>query len=422
VIDAARSRVIVYQAPWDWEFLWNRAQPLAKALSDHAEVLYLNGGVVGTGGVPRWVARLPGAWRWHRQRINQVSPALSVWTWQELQPDPLRIIREDRPIRHYGRLCRYLRQRAASGASIWLLNSRPLTAGLRRLFPWDRVLVDIEDPWFDLNWSRNVDRDAVLSFLRDADVVFANGPRIATEYQEHAARRVISLPNGVDAAFIEHLGRDLPVPTFYQGHESERRAVFTGNINDRIDFGMLADVVQEPGWRFFFIGQDSVLAQHRPTWERILARPNVCFVGPRPHGDIPAILAHADALLMPYSHTGHEKMFPAKLFEYAAAGKPIITTVDHTAGTFAIPSVTICGSSGAFRAALRAIRDRRGTVPADVSVACATLARQNTWDARAVAFIAHAVGQAADGIEWAEAGRSSRGSGTTRGSRCTSTT
>ncbi|MFM8892092.1 MAG: glycosyltransferase, partial [Planctomycetia bacterium] len=414
--------VIVYQAPWDWEFLWNRAQPLAQALSRHAEVLYLNGGVVGTAGVPRWISRLPGAWRWHRERISRITPSLSVWTWQALQPDPLRLIREDRPAWHYGRLCRYLRQRAAAGASIWLLNSRPLTAGLTRLFPWDRVLVDIEDPWFDLNWSRTTDRDAVLSFIRDADCAFANGARIAAEYQELAGRSVVSLPNGVDAAFIDRLGSDLPVPDFYRSSGSDRRAVFTGNINDRIDFGMLADAVQEPGWRFFFVGQDSVPAEHRATWERILARPNVCFAGSRPHGEIPAILQHADVLLMPYAHTGHEKMFPAKLFEYAAAGKPIITTVDHTAGTFAIPSVVICGSSVEYRDALRAIRGRREVMPADVSRACAALARQNTWDARAEEFMALAAERGTQGARRGMTARALRGNGATKVARCTSTT
>jgi glycosyltransferase involved in cell wall biosynthesis len=390
-MNAGPGTVIVYQAPWDWNFLWNRAQPLATALSRHAEVHYLNSGVDGPpqawAGPARLLARLPGGSRWHRQRIETVGPQLAVWTWQGLEPDPVRMIREDRPVGHYDRLRRHLWHQAAAGARVWLLTSRPQATRLRHLHAWDRVVVDIEDPWFDLNWGKAMNRADAIDAIRDADVVFGNGPAIAAEYQSLSERQVVSLPNGVDAAFLDLLGRDLPAPDFYRDAGADRRAVFTGNVNDRLDFAMLAEVVAEPGWAFFFVGQDSVPPDQRQAWHRISGRPNVRVVPPLPHREIAAVLQHADALLLPYARGGHEKMFPAKLFEYAATGRPIVGTIDFTAGAFAIPSAVICGSAAEFRTALRRIRDGDSVLKADAVRECAALARRNTWDARAVEFM-----------------------------------
>jgi glycosyltransferase involved in cell wall biosynthesis len=394
----AADTVVVYQGPWDWGFLWNRAQPLAKALSRHAEIHYLDGGLVGPR--PPWdvparlLARLPGAAGWHRQRIQAVSSALSVWSWQGLRPDPMRMVHGDRPASHYRRLQLHLRRRAAEGAAVWLLSSRPWAATLRRLHAWDRVVVDIEDPWFDLNWGRQMDRAVALDAIRDADVVFGNGAAIAGEYQALSGRRVVSLPNGVDAAFLDLLAEKLPLPDFYRDAPPGSRAVFTGNVNDRLDFPMLAALVAEPGWNFFFVGQDSVPADMRRLWRGITDRPNVRVVPPRPHREIAAVLQHADALLLPYFRAGHEKMFPAKLFEYAATGTPIVATIDFTAGAFAIPSAEICGSVEECRRTLRRIRDGGAAPAADRLAACAELARRNTWDARAAEFMTLVAGPA----------------------------
>lgn len=55
---------------------------------------------------------------------------------------------------------------------------------------------------------------------------------------------------------------------------------------------------------------------------------SVIFTGHQPHAKVPLYLRAADVLVMPYPNTEHyaHYMSPLKLFEYMAAGKPIITT------------------------------------------------------------------------------------------------
>jgi len=192
-----------------------------------------------------------------------------------------------------------LQQRADEGAEIWLLTSRPLATSLNGLRQWDKVIVDIEDPWFDLAWAKGADQEFFLNFMRASDLVVANGSRIAMEYAMRSGRPVESLPNGIDAGFLELLKQDIPAPGFYGEGHAELRAVFTGHINDRLDFAMIGKVVKEPDCKFFFVGQENIPDRHRSQWQEIKSHPNVTWVPPRPHAEIAAVLRHADALLLP---------------------------------------------------------------------------------------------------------------------------
>ena len=55
---------------------------------------------------------------------------------------------------------------------------------------------------------------------------------------------------------------------------------------------------------------------------------NIVFTGFVPNGDVPFYTEAADALLMPYTRetTTWREMSPVKLYEYLAAGRPIIST------------------------------------------------------------------------------------------------
>jgi len=80
-------------------------------------------------------------------------------------------------------------------------------------------------------------------------------------------------------------------------------------------------------------------------------------------------------------------MFPAKLFEYAAAGKPIVATMDFGAREFAIPSVAICQDAAAFGCELRRIREGTVCLTRTMVQECESIARRNTWDTRATQLL-----------------------------------
>lgn len=93
--------------------------------------------------------------------------------------------------------------------------------------------------------------------------------------------------------------------------------------------------------------------------------PNLFFHGHVPHGDLPGYLAACDVLIAPYSQSVHIKtgediarwISPLKLFEYAAAGKPVICSdlpviqeiLTHEKNALLIPPENIAEWKGALK-------------------------------------------------------------------------
>jgi glycosyltransferase involved in cell wall biosynthesis len=386
--------LIVYQAPWDWSFLWNRSQPLAKALSLHADVIYLNHGTqyIKINKIAAYLLSiLPNRIRKQILRARNYGSSLGInlknWIWEDASPNPWLLAVRDREKMDYSKLANYIRQVAPKYSEVWLLSSRPQAQLLESLHPWDKFIIDIEDPWFDLPWGVDETRKCLLSSMKKASIVMANGPNLATEYCSIAQRPVLSLPNGVDASFIDGLKQSNPEPTFYVPRHNQLRAVFTGNINDRLDFRILQRITDVQEYFFYFIGQENIPNKYASLWNTIKNKSNFRWVSQIPHSEIPAVLQHADVLLVPYFSMGHDKMFPAKLFEYAAACKPIISTMDFSGGSIFIPSMNIASDEEAFCRKLAEIHQTNASLSGKTIDNCRRLASENTWDARASEFI-----------------------------------
>jgi glycosyltransferase involved in cell wall biosynthesis len=387
--------LLVYQAPWDWDFLWNRSQPLAQALAGHVEVLYLDCGVSYHDRVvqrintwfPKFARRL--SIRLFKFRKLPIAERLTRLRWVSSINNPWFLTCSDLSPVTYRRLRELLSTTARDFDQVWLLTSRPGARGLLDLWPWDRLLVDLEDPWLSLTWATHFPRERIIQLLHRADVIFANGPRIAEEYTTIAGREVYDLPNGIDQSFLDRLAtEDLPRPSWMPQRAEAHNAVFTGHINDRIDLAGLERMVTAlPNVDFVFIGKVSLPDAVRPMWHKMLEHPNLHLLPPVSHAEVPAILTHADMLLLPYAHMGGTTMFPAKLFEYLAAGKPIISSVDFSAGKFELPSLRVCESIETMIAAIDDVATGRWTIDVANVKRCREIAESNTWDRRADEFL-----------------------------------
>jgi teichuronic acid biosynthesis glycosyltransferase TuaH len=79
-----------------------------------------------------------------------------------------------------------------------------------------------------------------------------------------------------------------------------------------------------PGGSLVLIGPDHLSARDR---ERLLACGNVYLTGPKPYAEIPQWMRGFDACIVPHLVTPFtESLNPIKLWEYLAAGKPIVST------------------------------------------------------------------------------------------------
>jgi glycosyltransferase involved in cell wall biosynthesis len=385
---------IVYQGPWDWDFLWNRAQPLAKALSTEATVLYLSPGAGGERQLPSRLVRKvpllrPLVDRWLVPHgLRSIHPGLWVQAWEWGSLSPQQVGWSDYP----PGLVRYLRSvvdRLAEGhEECWLLTSRPAARALTTLRHWDRILGDLEDPWLDPQYPRYTPPESIARLAATADVIFGNGPALATEYSRLLGRPVVDLPNGIDRSFLAGLDRQPPPPACFRA-EDRCRIVFTGNMNERFDYAVLLGAMKRhAGAGFYFFGTRKVPASASAEWRAIAALPNLRLVPPVPHAEIPAVLLHADGLLLPYARERCKEMFPAKLYEYLAAGRPVLSTMDFGLRGSGTDSIRICPTGETLAGAVGELIEGRWKLTMEQRSAGRRLAERNTWEERAATVMA----------------------------------
>jgi glycosyltransferase involved in cell wall biosynthesis len=106
------------------------------------------------------------------------------------------------------------------------------------------------------------------------------------------------------------------------------RIVFTGAIvAAKLDLQMLAELARlRRSWSFALVGPIGPGEPHADV-SAITAEPNIHLLGPRAYGELPDILRAADAGLIPYARNKlTDSIFPMKVYEYLAAGLPVIAT------------------------------------------------------------------------------------------------
>ena len=189
-----------------------------------------------------------------------------------------------------------------------------------------------------------------------ADVVLASSPPLVQRLQRWGGE-VLSLPNVADVElFSRAVTDDLPEPRELAGL-ARPRLVYVGNLAAyRLDFELLHEVARAlPDAELVLIGVLGMgdTAPLPAAVRRLQQLPNVTFAGPRPAAELPAWLAHADVALIPFLDNDHTRgSLPLKLWEYLAAGLPVVATD--------LPNF----ESLAERGVLRTARDRPGFVAA----------------------------------------------------------
>jgi glycosyltransferase involved in cell wall biosynthesis len=173
-------------------------------------------------------------------------------------------------------------------------------------------------------------------FAARADLVLASAPALA-ERMRTLNDHVFYAPNVADT---ERFATALePGPTDEAiGALPRPRIVFTGAVvATKLDLELIEGVARaRPGWSIALVGP--VGAGDPLTDISALERlPNVHLLGARPYLKLPEVLRGADVALVPYAINDLTRsVFPMKIYEYLAAGLPVVTTplpaLDATSG------------------------------------------------------------------------------------------
>jgi len=175
--------------------------------------------------------------------------------------------------------------------------------------------------WCWPSLKRELEGNQVEEWLcREANVVFATSRHLVDKANQWN-RNVVYLPNGADVERFQNPNLTLPTELT---SIPEPRLLYVGAIAEWFDFDIVSKAARiKPEWSFILIGPWSAQIQHHRS--RLEEIPNVYCLGPRKADAVPGYMKYADIGLIPFQvNELTHSVSPIKLFEYSAAGMPVI--------------------------------------------------------------------------------------------------
>ena len=212
---------------------------------------------------------------------------------------------------------------------------------------------------------------------RRSRLVFATTEPLAERHRAFNANTHV-VPNVADYAHFSRAAdpqlaapdvRELPYPVIG----------FAGNLSaDKVDFSLLeALAAARADWTLLLVGPA------RPGTDaaigRLRALSNVRWLGWKPYDQLPRYMAAFDVGLCPYLANAYTRnVFPLKVYEYLAAGKPVVAT-----GTPALagmePDVVVADGASSLLAAVETMLTRSSRADRERRM---KLAAGHTWEHR----------------------------------------
>jgi glycosyltransferase involved in cell wall biosynthesis len=255
--------------------------------------------------------------------------------------------------------------------TLWL--NDPLAADLLRRTGWP-ALYDITDDWLLADRSpREHDRlvESERYLLDHCRHVVVCSPRLLQTKSPGRAERVTLVPNAVD---VDAYQAEAPRPT-----DLPRGPVvlYVGTLHrDRLDVDLSAELAQGLRGAATFVLVGPVALDTAD--QTLLTDAGAVLLGAREHVTIPAYLKNADVLVVPHVVTDFtDSLDPIKVYEYLAAGRPVVSTPVAGFRELDRAHATVVESADLPAAVSKALTDTPAT---------ATLATVPSWGERALSM------------------------------------
>lgn len=376
-----------------------RPGQLMRRLSERVQVLYVEPALSFTSVIKNWQTALGAASRERLRRglsgrTDEVLPGIRVLTSLVTVP-PHRLsfvpspsllgrVSERQHRAAADRARRAAKRLGMSSPVIWTSYPAPLIGwlgGERSVIVYDCMdrWTDFPDAIANPRWQGLV-KGYERELLDRADVVFCSAAGLFDSKRRTAKGAVVLLRNGAD---VEHfLPRGRPVPDDIA--RLPRPIIgYVGALAEWVDFELLRSVaLLRQDWSLVLVGPvfRGASSGDAGALRPISGLPNVHLLGPRPYSDVPAYLEAFDVATIPFRLNGlTEDTNPIKVYEYLAAGVPVVST--RLPELLTLPDVRLASNGAEFVEqceAARLERFDRNRISHRVEVA-----ERNSWEARA---------------------------------------
>ncbi len=167
--------------------------------------------------------------------------------------------------------------------------------------------------------------------LEEADRVFIHSPALM-EKKGGVNPRTSLVPNGVDFAAFS-----TPVPEPEDlARVPHPRIGYAGWLKKQLDWDLVVALARgHPEWHFVLVGGHAPHPELEAPLSLLEELGNIHFLGAKPPEALSAYPQHFDVCLMPYDVNPYtECIYPLKLHEYLATGRPVVGTPIRTLREF----------------------------------------------------------------------------------------
>lgn len=205
---------------------------------------------------------------------------------------------------------------------------------LADLFPWTRVIYDCSDLWTSPIGGRQslvtlfrqlVVAKAEQRIISKADPIFCTSDylrdQVIKKVEAGTKQSVFTFENGVEFdLFSGKIRAENVLPENFKGTVLG----YVGGIKPKLDFRLIQQVAEKKRqWLFLLVGPDGTGSSGE--FQQLLNEENILWIGSVPPADVPRYMNLIDIGIMPYKPSPYnEAVFPLKLFEFLAAGKPAV--------------------------------------------------------------------------------------------------
>lgn len=366
---------IVCLSTLEWDHIWNRPHELmSRFAAEGRQVAFVE---------PLGI-REP-AWRdWPRlaQRLRRASGIVPL---RRAAPPTLRVIAPlVLPLHGRGwarrinrlllrRLVVRARQWTGPAPLLWTYYATEAVLDIRALLPDSSVVFDCMDE-IALNHKgvARTYRQTEQALLAAAEAVIVSSQALL-EAKRPLSQHIGLISHGANVERFQAYPLTEPADL---ANLPNPRLLFFGGLDERLDQELLAGLARaRPEWQIVLIGP------RKMSLDRLLARPNVTWLGPKPHETLPAYLAASDVLLIPYRLDAYARfIYPTKIHECLASGRPIVAVPLPDLRSFE-PLVALARGVEEWERAIEEMLAPAATAPSVVAARRA-VAAQHSWDHR----------------------------------------
>lgn len=250
---------------------------------------------------------------------------------------------------------------------------RPEYADALTAVPHDASCYHIDDEYSFAPVEQELDAGEATVIAR-VDQVFVHSQALLRK-KGHLNPRTLHVPNGVDYAVYaaRHMEpSDLQVIP-------HPRIGYVGKIKTQMDFPLLLSLAKRHRqWSWVFVGPIGFLGEDVSRCEELFQLDNVFYLGAKPIPSLPAYTQHMDVCLLSYVTNDYTKyIYPLKLHEYLAAGRPVVGTTLPALEEFR-SVVRLCATDDEWSAAIADALTPEANRPGQVELR-RHIARSHDW-------------------------------------------